>query len=62
MYVCMYVLTDGDERAVVERRDEHEHEHGHVEVIRPIVLVRERRLIFPTTPHVCMYVCIVLYV
>lgn len=29
------VIADGDERAVVKQRDEHEHQDGHVEESRP---------------------------
>ena len=55
--VCMYGAY-GDECAVVERRDEHEHEHGHVEVVRPLVHVGKRRVRLPEMyVYVCMYVC-----
>jgi hypothetical protein len=31
------VVSDGDECAVVEQCDEHEHQHGHLEEGRPVI-------------------------
>lgn len=38
---CDVVVADADQCAVVEQGDEHQHQHGHLEEGRPLLIIRQ---------------------